>query len=78
MREAEYPYYGANGIQDYVSDYIFDGTFILVVREEVFKPNTERHETIKNEVTELTEENVIGYVLQRSLYAGLSRFKGHI
>ena len=22
--------YGANGIQDYVSDYIFDGTFILV------------------------------------------------
>ena len=30
-REAgEYPYYGANGIQDYVSDYIFDGIFILV------------------------------------------------
>lgn len=30
-REAgEYPYYGANGIQDYVSEYIFDGTFVLV------------------------------------------------
>ena len=30
-REAgEYPYYGANGIQDYVSDYIFDGTYVLV------------------------------------------------
>ena len=30
-REAgEYPYYGANGIQDYVSNYIFDGTFVLV------------------------------------------------
>ena len=26
----EFPYYGANGIQDYVSDYIFDGTFVLV------------------------------------------------
>ena len=25
-----YPYYGANGIQDYVADYIFDGTFVLV------------------------------------------------
>ena len=25
-----YPYYGANGIQDYVSDYIFDGIFVLV------------------------------------------------
>ena len=25
-----YPYYGANGIQDYVADYIFDGTFLLV------------------------------------------------
>lgn len=30
-REAgKYPYYGANGIQDYVSNYIFDGTFVLV------------------------------------------------
>lgn len=26
----EYPYYGANGIQDYVNDYIFDGRYILV------------------------------------------------
>ena len=26
----EYPYYGANGIQDYVDNYIFDGTYILV------------------------------------------------
>ena len=26
----EYPYYGAHGIQDYVSDYIFDGTYVLV------------------------------------------------
>ena len=26
----KYPYYGANGIQDYVSDYIFDGTYVLV------------------------------------------------
>ena len=26
----EYPYYGANGIQDYVNDYIFDGTFLLI------------------------------------------------
>lgn len=25
-----YPYYGANGIQDYVEGYIFDGTFVLV------------------------------------------------
>lgn len=26
----EYPYYGANGIQDYVNDYIFDETLLLV------------------------------------------------
>lgn len=25
-----YPYYGASGVQDYVSDYIFDGDFLLV------------------------------------------------
>ena len=31
FREAgEYPYYGANGIQDYVANYIFDGTYVLV------------------------------------------------
>lgn len=31
LRESgEYPYYGANGIQDYVADYIFDGEFVLV------------------------------------------------
>lgn len=28
--QGNYPYYGANGIQDYVSDYIFDGTYVLV------------------------------------------------
>ena len=28
--KGEYPYYGANGVQDYVSDYIFDGTFLLI------------------------------------------------
>lgn len=26
----KYPYYGANGIQDYVDDFLFDGTFVLV------------------------------------------------
>lgn len=26
----EYPYYGANGVQDYVDNYIFDGTFLLM------------------------------------------------
>ena len=26
----KYPYYGANGIQDYVSNYIFEGEFVLV------------------------------------------------
>ena len=25
-----YPYYGANGIQDYVDDYLFNGTFLLM------------------------------------------------
>lgn len=26
----KYPYYGANGVQDYIDNYIFDGTFILM------------------------------------------------
>ena len=29
-KAGEYPYYGANGIQDYVDDYIFDGKYVLV------------------------------------------------
>ena len=26
----QYPYYGANGIMDYINDYIFDGTYLLI------------------------------------------------
>ena len=42
-KAGEYPYYGANGIQDYVADYIFDGTYVLVgedgsVMTENFRP----------------------------------------
>ena len=29
-KAGEYPYYGANGVQDYVDDYIFDGDYLLV------------------------------------------------
>lgn len=29
----EYPYYGANGIQDHVADYIFDGEFVLLAED---------------------------------------------
>ena len=33
-REAgEYPYYGANGVQDYVADYIFDDELVLVAED---------------------------------------------
>lgn len=40
-----YPYYGANGIQDYVNEYIFDGEFILLgedgsVLTDDFRPVT--------------------------------------
>lgn len=29
-KPGKYPYYGANGIQDYVDDYIFEGRYVLV------------------------------------------------
>ena len=32
-KSGKYPYYGANGIQDYVADYIFEGTFVLVAED---------------------------------------------
>ena len=36
----QYPYYGANGIQDYVDDFLFDGTFLLVGEDgSVIKPD---------------------------------------
>lgn len=28
-KEGKYPYYGANGIQDYVNDYIFDDELVF-------------------------------------------------
>ena len=31
--EGEYPYYGANGIQDHVADYIFDDEFVLLAED---------------------------------------------
>ena len=36
----QYPYYGANGIQDYVDNYLFDGSFLLVGEDgSVIKPD---------------------------------------
>ena len=31
--EGEYPYYGANGVQDYVADYIFDDELVLLAED---------------------------------------------
>ena len=32
-RKGVYPYYGANGIQDYIDDFIFDGEYILLAED---------------------------------------------
>ena len=32
-RQGPYPYYGASGIIDYIDDYIFDGTYLLVAED---------------------------------------------
>ena len=32
-KKGEYPYYGANGIQDYVADYIFDDELVLLAED---------------------------------------------
>lgn len=32
-RKGIYPYYGANGIQDYIDQYIFDGEFVLLAED---------------------------------------------
>ena len=33
IRQGKFPYYGAQGIIDYVDDYIFDGTYLLVAED---------------------------------------------
>ena len=33
MRKGEYPYYGAQGIIDYIDDYIFDGEYLLIAED---------------------------------------------
>ena len=32
-RKGIYPYYGAQGIIDYIDDYIFDGTYLLIAED---------------------------------------------
>ena len=32
-RKGEYPYYGAQGIIDYVDNYLFDGTYLLIAED---------------------------------------------
>ena len=32
-REGGFPYYGAQGIIDYIDDYIFDGTYLLIAED---------------------------------------------
>ena len=32
-RQGHYPYYGAQGIIDYIDDYIFDGTYLLIAED---------------------------------------------
>ena len=32
-RKGYYPYYGAQGIIDYIDDYIFDGTYLLIAED---------------------------------------------
>lgn len=32
-KKGPYPYYGANGVQDYVADYIFDGNLVLLAED---------------------------------------------
>ncbi|MBW4561480.1 MAG: restriction endonuclease subunit S [Mojavia pulchra JT2-VF2] len=33
IRQGEYPYYGASGIIDYIDNYIFDGTYVLLAED---------------------------------------------
>jgi len=36
-RKGQYPYYGANGIIDYIDDYIFNGKYLLVAEDGTIK-----------------------------------------
>lgn len=72
---AEYPYYGANGIQDYVSDYIFDGIFILVGEDGSVITNTgnpvvtwAEGKIWVNNHAHIIEQNSSGDVLLRYLF----------
>lgn len=33
LRKGRYPYYGANGVQGYIDDYIFDGEYVLLAED---------------------------------------------
>ena len=55
-QKGEYPYYGANGIQDYVTDYIFEGEFVLVGEDGSVL--TSNNHPIVNWASELTGKDL--------------------
>ena len=43
-RKGVYRYYGAQGVIDYIDDYIFDGTFLLIAEDgENLKSNKQKN-----------------------------------
>lgn len=46
-RKGIYPYYGAQGIIDYIDDYIFDGTYLLIAEDG------ENLKSQKNNITQI-------------------------
>lgn len=60
------PYYGANGIQDYVNDYIFDGEFILLA-EDGGHYNDYRNNSIAQYITGKSWVNNHAHILKSKL-----------
>ena len=82
-----YPYYGANGIQDYVDDYIFDGTFILlgedgsvintdkspVLNWAIGKIWVNNHAHILSEISSMANLRYLYFALQTKDVSGIVR-----
>ena len=66
QRNGKYRYFGAQGVIDYIDDYLFDGNYILIVEDLVqiitvfsCKLQGKRANKTKQMITELTSGDMV-------------------
>ena len=64
-RKGQYRYYGAQGVIDYIDDFIFDGTYLLIAEDG------ENLKSQKQNIAQIVEGKFWGFLLLRKYRKGV-------